>query len=308
VVEIEGATRNRAGLEAAAAATIAAMQTGAPVIYQAAFLCDGWVGYADFLERVELPSTLGEWSYEVVDAKLARNVRALALVQLCDYSQQVARIQDRVPEHIHVVTGDRVRHSFRLADYAAYHRTLKARFLARPKPALPRRRIPIRSITATSVDGGRRAATADGNDDHLSLVAGWAGASASASSGQASSAGARRQWPDELPRSGINASTYEKLHLQARCSCAVKGPHLPCTSCCGPRPSTMLSARAVSPHSRHRRPATCSSTSKAIRTRSMAASSTCSESPKSPATRPSTTSSGLTLAARNGRRSNARSI
>ena len=60
---------------ARAAATEAAMRAGVEVIHQGCFLHDGWVGYADFLVRVDEPA-LGAGrrsSYEVHDAKLARD-------------------------------------------------------------------------------------------------------------------------------------------------------------------------------------------------------------------------------------------
>ena len=60
-------------LRARAAATEAAMREGADVIYQATFFDGTWLGFADFLLRVDAPSTLGSWSYEVADTKLARH-------------------------------------------------------------------------------------------------------------------------------------------------------------------------------------------------------------------------------------------
>lgn len=46
-------------LEERAAATIAAMESGAQSMFQAAFLSSPWHGSADFLIRVEEPSSLG---------------------------------------------------------------------------------------------------------------------------------------------------------------------------------------------------------------------------------------------------------
>src|SRR4051794_9914290 len=174
VVVVEADTTSRAGLERAARDTEAAMRAGAPVIYQAAFLHDGWVGHADFVERVDTPSDLGNWSYEVADAKLTRTVRASALLQLCEYSAHVARLQGRAPEQIHVITGDEARHTFRLADYAAYYRRLRADFLATAAvtSAAPASTYPepvehcnICRWWAVCRDQRR-------TDDHLSLVAG----------------------------------------------------------------------------------------------------------------------------------------
>src|SRR5947209_8274169 len=52
-----------------AARTVAAMRDGYDVIHQACFVNDDWVGYPDFLIKVDEPSGLGSWSYEVHDAK-----------------------------------------------------------------------------------------------------------------------------------------------------------------------------------------------------------------------------------------------
>ena len=45
--------------------TLAAMRDGVDVIFQAVLFDGRRFGYADFLRRVERPSTLGDWSYEV---------------------------------------------------------------------------------------------------------------------------------------------------------------------------------------------------------------------------------------------------
>jgi uncharacterized protein len=50
------AERSAAILEAAQAATLAAMRSGADIIYQATLFDGRWVGYADFLLRVDRPS------------------------------------------------------------------------------------------------------------------------------------------------------------------------------------------------------------------------------------------------------------
>src|SRR5262244_1860905 len=47
--------------------TCAAMKSGDPVIVQATLENGRWFGRADVLQRVERPSKLGDWSYEVYD-------------------------------------------------------------------------------------------------------------------------------------------------------------------------------------------------------------------------------------------------
>ena len=53
--------------------TLQAMRGGADLIYQATLSDDTWYGRADFLCKVNTPSDLGDWSYEVTDAKLVRD-------------------------------------------------------------------------------------------------------------------------------------------------------------------------------------------------------------------------------------------
>ena len=108
--------------------TIAAMRGGAPVIYQGAFFDGDWLGYADFLFRVEKPSTLGDYSYEVVDAKLARHVKVPALLQMCAYSAQLSDAQGIEPDRMHVVLGTMQLETHRLKDYSAYYRSVRERF------------------------------------------------------------------------------------------------------------------------------------------------------------------------------------
>ena len=110
------------------AATRDAMAAGADVIFQAA-LADGvFMGYADFLRRVESPSVLGGWSYEVADTKLAHRPKPKFMIQLAHYSELLATAQGKQPEHMHLVLGNRVGRSFRVGDHLAYYRRLRRRF------------------------------------------------------------------------------------------------------------------------------------------------------------------------------------
>src|SRR5207244_2049022 len=91
-----------------AAKTRAAMAEGADVIYQATFFDGHWVGHADFLLRVDAtdqPSCFGPYHYEVADTKLARHVKASALVQICCYVEQLEKLQSVRPIWLHVVLG-----------------------------------------------------------------------------------------------------------------------------------------------------------------------------------------------------------
>lgn len=116
-------------LEERARLTREAMEAGAKVIFQAAFLQPPWMGFADFLERIEEPSDLGGWSYEPVDTKLARSAKASYIVQLGLYARMIAAIQGREPRRVHVELGDGRRESFRLSEFARVLGAASARFL-----------------------------------------------------------------------------------------------------------------------------------------------------------------------------------
>ncbi|MHB1785738.1 MAG: TM0106 family RecB-like putative nuclease [Acidimicrobiales bacterium] len=119
------------GLEAlreAARATESAMASGVDVVFQATFFDGRWVGYADFLRRVEEPSGRWEWGYEVWDAKLARRVQARALLAACCYSEQLARVQASRPRFVHILAGDGEAHRYRLSDFDAFAVRLMGRF------------------------------------------------------------------------------------------------------------------------------------------------------------------------------------
>ena len=75
VVEIRGDHRKQA-----VADTIAAMQRGADIIYQARLESGQWNGCADFLIKVENQSDLGNWSYEVLDTKLSKETKTGAIL------------------------------------------------------------------------------------------------------------------------------------------------------------------------------------------------------------------------------------
>lgn len=111
----------------AVAQTRAAMIEGHPIIVQGAFRLNGWVGRTDILRRIETPSDLGTWSYEVIDTKLARETKGGTVLQLCLYAELVASVQGLTPEHSYVVApwSDYEPQIFRMDDYAAYYRRVR---------------------------------------------------------------------------------------------------------------------------------------------------------------------------------------
>ena len=158
---------------AAAARTRDAMRQGADVIYQARLEDDAgrWSGYPDFLLRVDAPSALGGWSYEVLDAKLARRAKAEALLQLLLYSDLLERAQGAAPAWMHLALGAPGQEQpvrFRVAEYAAYYRHVRERF--EEHAADPPETYPEPVDHCTLCDWKRSCAERRRADDHLSLV------------------------------------------------------------------------------------------------------------------------------------------
>lgn len=151
------------------AETLAAMRAGVHCIYQASFFDGTFVGHADFLRRVEKPSVLGAWSYEVIDTKLSLSPKPYFLIQLCNYSEHLARLQGTLPEFGYIVLGDEREEHFRLHDYFAYYRHLKAAFLAYVES--PAAEYPYSRGHCTVCAWNTTCTKKRRDDDHLSLVA-----------------------------------------------------------------------------------------------------------------------------------------
>ncbi len=115
--------------EAKHEATIQAMRAGRGVIYQGALRHESFEGYSDFLYRVDAPSKLGAFRYEVVDTKLARKAQPYFLLQLCAYAKMLEATQGVRPESVHIVNGDGDLLPFRTDDYYFYFASLERDFL-----------------------------------------------------------------------------------------------------------------------------------------------------------------------------------
>lgn len=85
--------------------TTEAMARGHPLIYQAALGRSPWIGYADFLVRINEPSVRWAWSYEPWDAKLSRSAKPEQLLQIALYADMLEDAQGRVAERGHLMLG-----------------------------------------------------------------------------------------------------------------------------------------------------------------------------------------------------------
>jgi predicted RecB family nuclease len=104
-----------------------ALAQGSDIIFQAALLQGMWGGWSDFLVKVEKPSILGAYSYEVADTKLKRSAHPKHILQLVLYSDLLAELQGVAPECASIELGSKKSWRFRLSDYANYARELRDR-------------------------------------------------------------------------------------------------------------------------------------------------------------------------------------
>jgi predicted RecB family nuclease len=207
--------RSNGDLDAAARATEEALRAGADVVYQACFVDAGWRGFADFVERQP------DGRYEVVDTKLARHSKPAYVLQLCFYSEQVARIQGSMPERMHVVLGTHERESLRVSDFLAYYHRVRERFVRTVEAGIDVYPLPV--SFCGRCDFQKRCETRWREDDHLSLVARMRGDQIVRLEGQgiatvAQFAGA----PDEARPPTMAPRTFETLRDQAAMQVAAR--------------------------------------------------------------------------------------
>ncbi len=160
--------------EEAVAQTVAAMREGVDVIVQGALRGGSWAGRADILQRVAMPSQLGDWSYEAADTKLARETKGGTVLQLCLYSELIGEVQGAMPLFASVIPPwtNFEPERYRLADFAAYHRQVKQGLLGAIGTEEPPQTYPEPTSHCDICTWNARCDKQRRDDDHLCLVAG----------------------------------------------------------------------------------------------------------------------------------------
>jgi predicted RecB family nuclease len=156
------------------AKTVLAMRSGIEVIVQGALKGGSWAGRADVLRRVETPSALGPWSYEAADTKLARETKGGTILQLCLYSELIGEIQDVMPVYACVIPpwSNYEPERYRLADFAAYYRQVKAGLVGAVASKQPVSTYPEPTSNCDICSWSAKCSKQRRDDDHLCLVAG----------------------------------------------------------------------------------------------------------------------------------------
>jgi predicted RecB family nuclease len=203
-------------------ATLSAISSKAPIIYQAALECERFAGFADFLLLDE------SGRYQVWDTKLARSPKPYYAIQLCCYSEMLAAVTGvPMPEKFGIILGTKDRMEFRVEDFIHYYRRIKAGFLAmqdgftgnladRPEP-LPR------------ADHGRWTSHAEkffSDTDHLVQVAGISVGQIKKlkAAGITTVAGLAKASGKPVPK--LTNETLEKLAAQARLQCQTRADRI----------------------------------------------------------------------------------
>lgn len=163
--------------QAAAEKTLTAMQAGTPVIVQAVLRREHWYGRADLLRRVEVPSTFGNWSYEVIDSTLAFTTHNGALLQLLLFCDLLREVQGVSPKSFHLISQHEEWpiETFRLSQYSAYFRLLRSQIedlSSATAHGIEDAHYPEPTVHCDGCTWEQRCDRRRRQDDHLSLVAG----------------------------------------------------------------------------------------------------------------------------------------
>jgi uncharacterized protein len=159
------------------------MRAGADVIYQGALRHGDWFGKPDFLVRAPGMSRFGDFHYEAVDAKLARETKGRAVLQLCVYTELLTKVQERAPDKFWIAPGTVPveLQELRADDFMAYFRRVRGQFetfagaasaadvAASAPPAVP---YPEPVEHCAICPWWKQCEERRRTDDHLSLVAG----------------------------------------------------------------------------------------------------------------------------------------
>ena len=212
--------------------TVKAMRAGVTVISQGVLLHEKWGGRADILMRVDTPSKLGNWSYEVIDTKLARETKGASVLQLCLYSDLLSKIQGCAPEFMYVVVpwSDFEPQAFRTSDYLAYYRFVKQSFESAVADNTDPQTYPDPRQHCDICHWRRDCDSQRRSDDHLCLVAGISNLQINElrqhDINTVKSLGAQPIPLTWKPSRGA-VSTYERIREQARVQIAEKEQKVP---------------------------------------------------------------------------------
>ena len=111
------------------AETHEAILDGKEVIYQGSIENNNFYGRADFLIKQLTPSGLGDFSYEIWDAKLSKSVKPEHIIQLCCYADILSGITESIPQYGFIISGDKSKLAVSIDDYFSFYSLVRDNFL-----------------------------------------------------------------------------------------------------------------------------------------------------------------------------------
>ena len=109
-------------------ATKQALTKGYKLIYKAYFIEKNFRGEADFLLRVNTKSDLGNYSYEVYDTKITKNLRPKHVLQITSYSYLLGKLQNLLPRHMYLIDGNNKFNPYKVNEFIDYFTYTRNRF------------------------------------------------------------------------------------------------------------------------------------------------------------------------------------
>ena len=109
-------------------ATKQAMLDGLDIIYPGSLENEFFFGKTDFLVKTHGDSNLGNYRYEILDAKLARRAKAEHIIQLSCYRELLENIQGKVSDNASLIYGDGELERFNLDNYDSFYKALREKF------------------------------------------------------------------------------------------------------------------------------------------------------------------------------------
>ena len=109
-------------------ATKDAIKKGFKLIYKAFFIDKDFRGECDFLIRQEKKSDLGEYSYEVYDTKITKNLRSKHVLQITGYSFLLSKVQGLMPLKMYLIDGSNKIHDYKVSEFIDYFLYSKENF------------------------------------------------------------------------------------------------------------------------------------------------------------------------------------
>ncbi|MDC0054427.1 TM0106 family RecB-like putative nuclease [Candidatus Pelagibacter sp.] len=108
-----------------------ALKKGYDLIHKAYFEYEGWHGEIDFLIKDKIKKTKNnKWKYEVYDTKLSTIAKPEHIIQICIYSEWIAKQQDNeLPTFMYLILGDEAEKKYKLKDYLLYVQKHKESYL-----------------------------------------------------------------------------------------------------------------------------------------------------------------------------------